>query len=299
MAPAAKRAWYLNLDAEEELRRPGAVNPSRAMVERCARLASRLTGLVPPGDVFWTPGASPPDVRGARGMAWCPTPGALRALRAAGAAASDAPSREVLRAANHRSFSAGVAQCLPGAAYARTEAELDDALRGGSITGAWLLKRPLGYRGGGRLRVRGVALDEAARRWARASLASDGGVQVEPEVERIEDHGQHGYLSRDGRVTWGALTRQVVDAYGAWAATERAGDGALSAEERRALDEVCERVAEALRALGYRGPFGVDAFRWRDPSGSARYCPLCEVNARYSMGWAVGMRDRRVDIGEG
>ncbi len=294
MDPPSHRAWYLNLDAEEELRRPGAVNPSRVVTERCALLASKLRALTPDGDLVWTPGADAPKAHGLRGLAWCPTPHALRALTRAGAMISAAPSIDVLRAANHRSFSSSIIQSLPGAAYVRDESSLEALLAEGALTGVWLLKRPLGYRGGGRLRVRGRALDEQSRRWARASFEREGGVQCEPEVERVEDHGQHGFIARDGRVTWGVLTRQRVDAFGAWEATERIDHDDAPREARA----VWNRVADELRALGYWGPFGIDAFAWRDPSGSARYASLCEVNARYSMGWAAGMEGRRVDLDE-
>lgn len=293
----ARRGWFLNLDAEQELRLPGARTPSRAMIERCRALVASLDGLVPAGDVAWTPGVAAPPCEGRAGIAWCPTPGALAALRSAGATLPEAPSWAVLRAANHRSFSAGVAQTLPGAAYVRTEAALGAVLREGSLTGAWLVKRPLSYRGNGRLRVHGAG-DEAAWRRLRAALAEGEGLQVEPAVERLDDHGLHGFLARDGAVTWGELTRQRVDAHGQWFATERIGDAALDATERAAFWDVRERVAAGLRALGYHGPFGIDAFRWRDPSGAVRYNALCEVNARYSMGWAAGMAGRRVDLDE-
>ena len=85
MVAQAKRAWYLNLDAEEELLHPGAINPSRAVVERCARLAASLAGLVPDGDLVWTPGTDAPKAHGRRAMAWCPTPSARKALARAGA----------------------------------------------------------------------------------------------------------------------------------------------------------------------------------------------------------------------
>jgi hypothetical protein len=42
-------------------------------------------------------------------------------------------------------------------------------------------------------------------------------------------------------------------------------------------------VAEVLRDAGYFGPFGIDAYRWRD--GATQYFnPRSEINARYSMG---------------
>jgi hypothetical protein len=296
VAPPTKRAWLLNLDAEEELRHPGAVNPSRAMIDRCARMASKLTALCAPGDLAWTPGAPLPDARGMIARAWCPTPGALRTLARAGAVLTDVPSWEVLRAANHRSFSSSLAQPLPGAAYVGERSSLEALISTGSCTGVWRLKRPLGYRGGGTLRVRGRTLDERTRQWAAVSFERDGGLQVEPEVERLEDHGLHGHLSREGAVTFGVLTRQRVDAFGAWESTERIGDASLSDDERRASNDVRTRVVDGLRAMGYWGPFGIDAFRWRDPSGAVRYCALCEVNARYSMGWPVGMEGRRVDL---
>jgi hypothetical protein len=55
-------------------------------------------------------------------------------------------------------------------------------------------------------------------------------------------------------------------------------------------------VAQALLEAGYFGPFGIDAFRWVDRAGVERFNPRCEINARYSMGWAVGMGSRRPDL---
>ena len=35
--------------------------------------------------------------------------------------------------------------------------------------------------------------------------------------------------------------------------------------------------------------FGIDAFTWIDNAGRKRLLPRCEINARFSMGWAIGM----------
>jgi hypothetical protein len=290
------RAWFLNLDAEDELSHPGARTPSLATIDRCRRLTARLSGLVPEGDVAWTPGTeNPPRSKGLLGKTWCPTPGALDTLRRAGARVPDAPPVTVLRNANHRAFAAGIAQPLPGATFVKTLAELEAVLGEASPTGVWLVKRALSYRGNGRRRV-SRPLDDATRRWLHKALATGDGVQVEPEVSRLEDHGLHGFLARDGTVTWGVLTRQRIDERGQWLASERVPDTILDHHERDALDTIRERVVEALRTLGYWGPFGIDAFRWRDTTGAVHYNPLCEVNARYSMGWALGMAERRVDL---
>jgi hypothetical protein len=47
---------------------------------------------------------------------------------------------------------------------------------------------------------------------------------------------------------------------------------------------------------GYYGPFGIDAFRWRDQNGKQQWNPRCEINARYSMGWSIGMGQSRPDL---
>jgi hypothetical protein len=49
------------------------------------------------------------------------------------------------------------------------------------------------------------------------------------------------------------------------------------------LTATADRVAHALREAGYRGPFGIDAFRWRDAAGAVHLHPLCEINARLTF----------------
>lgn len=268
------------------------------MRARCEQLVGRVAGLWREGDRVLIPGDALPRAEGAwRGLAWCPTPGALRALKATGARVGEVPPWAVLRAVNHRSFSAKIGQWLPGAAYVRDESELRAALAERSCTDAWLFKKPLGYSGRGRLRMRGDEPDAHSWQWLRAALAEGEGLQVEPAVERVADYGLHGYVAREGSVTWGALTEQRCDANGQWLESLRAKDAALTASARDELSEVGERVAAALGAAGYWGPFGIDAFAWRDESGVVRFNALCEVNARYSMGWAIGMGDVRPDLG--
>jgi hypothetical protein len=161
-----------------------------------------------------------------------------------------------------------------------------------------VLKRPFGFAGRGRLRVTGGVHrgDAAAERWIEASLATGEGLQVEPWVERAGDFALHGYISAGGEPTLGHPTSQRCDAGGAWIASDRAGEAEISALERTALTHAAAEAADALAAAGYFGPFGVDAFRWRDPGGALHFNPRCEINARYSMGWAVGMGTRRPDL---
>ncbi|HEU4538255.1 MAG TPA: hypothetical protein VFS00_29240, partial [Polyangiaceae bacterium] len=97
---------------------------------------------------------------------------------------------------------------------------------------------------------------------------------------------------RAGACRLGAPTEQRCDERGAWVDSRVAPAGALADAERRALADAGAKAAEALHRAGYFGPFNLDAFRWRGPDGAPRFNPRCEINARYSMGWAVGMGAR-------
>jgi hypothetical protein len=290
----------LNLDAEDELARPAGYTPSRAVQARVAALRTRLQGLVPAGDVVLAPeapalpsGAVPGEFEG---RAWCPTPRALRAWCAAGVTAPPVPPLAVLRRVNHRAFCAALGQTLPGARFVTDWNELRATVACSSPTGQWLLKRPFGYTARGRLRVRARELDGPARAWIAASLSRGEGLQVEPWVERAGDVGLHGFVAPAGGVTLGAPTVQAMDAAGAWTGSTRAAPGALADDEWHALYAAAEEAAAALHTAGYFGPFGIDAFRWIDAGGTRRFNPRCEINARYSMGWAVGMGSTRPDL---
>ena len=289
------RAWLLNFDAEVELADPSARTMSRAMEARSQALVERVRGLLGPGDVVIVPGIRVPDHVG---RAWCPTPRAMAAIARAGARGPAAPTIAVIHRVNHRRFCADLGQMLPGARYVTSRAELDATLA--TSEGAWVLKRPFGFAGRGRLRITGglQCTNAAARRWIETSLATGEGLQVEPWVERAGDFAMHGHVSATGELTLGDATSQRCDAGGAWIASERAGEGELSALEHAALTSAAAEAAHALAAAGYFGPFGVDAFRWRDAGGTLHFNPRCEINARYSMGWAVGMGTRRPDLEE-
>jgi hypothetical protein len=257
-------------------------------------LTGKVRDLLGPGDVVLAAGTRAGE--GRHGRAWCPTPQALSALARAGARLPAAPPVEVIRRVNHRRFCADLGQGLPGARYVATRAELASAVGAGK--GRWVLKRPFGFAGRGRLRVTAGRLGAAEERWIDASLASGEGLQVEPWVERAGDFALHGHLSPSGAILLGEPTVQRCDASGAWIESARAEPGALSAPEREALFGATEEAAQALLSAGYFGPFGVDAFRFRDLGGALHFNPRCEINARYSMGWAIGMGARRPDLEE-
>jgi hypothetical protein len=303
-------AWVLNFDADDELARPAGYTPSRAVAARAPALVERVAPLVCPGDVVIEPrpgGAFDPASRAPTaliGRAWCPTPRALAVLRRAGVAPAPAPPLDVLRRANHRRFCAELGQPLPGARYVAALDELEAVIAGPSPAGHWLLKRPFGFAGRGRLRVAEGALEASARRWVLASLApralnvGDVGLQVEPWVERRGDFSLHGHVSRNGAIRLGEPCVQRCDARGAYLDAARAAAGDLDERERRDLEAAAAEAGRALADAGYFGPFGVDAFRWADERGRLLFNPRGEINARYTMAWATGMGGARPDLEE-
>lgn len=291
------RAWFFNFDADDELADPSARTPSRAAIERARALAERPTirALLAPGDVIVPePPGSGREAQGLAGRAWCPTPRALEALARAGVTPPEAPAMDVLRRVNHRRFSFDLGRALAGATWATTRAAVEHALGGRSPTGSWLLRRPFGFAGRGRLRFELARRDAAIDRWIDRSLASGEGIELAPWVDRLADFALHGHVSRPGTVVFGEPTVQRCDDTGAWVESTRAIDE-LARGEREALFLACETAATALRDAGYFGPFGIDAFRYRDAEGAIGFEPRCEINARYSMGWSVGMGERRPD----
>jgi hypothetical protein len=287
-------AWVLNLDAEDELAHIGAHTPTAALTARVEALVPtlRASGLLAPHDVVAWPGNA--TAHGLEGRAWCPTRWALAQLERAGAKVPRAPSMEVLLRVNHRRFANALGQALPGAGFAENAMELEALLSRGpdvSVEKCWVLKRPLGYAGRGRRKISANARVPADDAWIEASLRA-GGVQVEPWVQRELDVGLHGFLDEPGTLTSGRPTLQEIDAQGTWRATQIAAPGALSADELELLQRTLEQTAHALHGAGYFGPFGIDAFRWRAPDGTLAFQPRCELNARYSMGWAAGLAGR-------
>jgi hypothetical protein len=293
---AVQRLWLLNFDADDELARPVGYTPAAAVLTRFASLATRLLGLIPPGDAVLEEWNEKPEVpRGAfEGRAFCPTPRALRVLRGAGATLSEAPSLEILRRVNHRAFCSELGSFLPGARYVRNRHDLGATLE--SRVGPWVLKRAFGFAGRGRQRLRSNEVDASVEPFVRASIDSGEGLEVEPWVDRVLDVGLHGHISGSGRITMGDPTRQDVDDAGAWIESTPLVSGTLVSAELEALRNEGERTAEALFRAGYFGPFGIDAFRWKDETGRLRFNPRSEINARYGMGWAIGMGDRRPDL---
>lgn len=286
-------AWVLNFDADTELGRPGAVTPSEARRARMVDLVERARGLLEDGDVVVDGATASRSIR-YLGNAFCPTPSALRKLSAIGAKIPPFPRLDVLRQVNHRRFSADLGPPLAETREIRSETDLREGLGRSSPRGYWLLKRPFGFSGQGQLRVGEGSVPEVAKAFVKLVLLEGESLWMEPWHQRCLDASLHGYLSVENVLTLGDPVVSDIDERGAWRGARRADEGELSLEETVALEDAARRGARALREAGYFGPFCVDAFRYHTATGTA-FHPACEINARYTMAWALGMGRRRPD----
>lgn len=291
---AARRlAWVLNLDADLELAAGRGYTPKRSVREAMQAFVPLLArSLLGPDDMLVDESTEPLSARGFSGRAFCPTPRALEVLRRAGAEPEPHPSADALRRVNSRAFVAALGPMLPGAAFVSdleaVRAKLDEAPPAIAIGGAWRVKRAFGMTGRGQRVVVARTATEADLAFARAGLA-EGGVQIEPNVAVEKEYAMHGMLGADAALRLGKLVEQRCDPRGAWLSTETiASPTAFDVEVEARLAEQGARVARALSEAGYFGPFGMDAFAYRELDGAVRLQPLSEVNARYSMGYAIG-----------
>jgi hypothetical protein len=281
-------AWVLNLDADLELGAGPGWSPKSsvraAMAPHVARLAAMLLER---GDTLVSDRTIRGEARGRRGRAFCPTNRAIAALRLAGAEPDPHPSHEVLRTVNSRAFCAAMGPTLPGARFALALEEAIEAMRQEPPVGrGWRIKRAFGMAGRGQQRVFAGELSAPIRSSLAAAIASDGGVMLEPDVAIERELGVHGYVTASREVHLGRVVAQRCDAHGQWLSTEIAEDLPLAIHD--ALVAEAERVAARLSAAGYFGPFGIDAFTYRDGDGTLRLQPRSEINARYSMGFPIG-----------
>jgi hypothetical protein len=294
---AARRfAWVLNLDADLELAVPHGYTPKRTVLEAMkpyvALLAKSLFGS---GDrlVDEAFSALPASERATyTGRAFCPTPRAIAALRRAGVEPEPHPGADILRRVNARAFSASLGQTLPGASFVTDlEAACAALAESPPIGNGWRAKRNFGMTGRGQ-RVLTSALDDADRAFLRAGLA-EGGVQIEPNLSIDAEYGIHGMIGTGGDSALGVVVRQICDARGAWLATEPVRSATqYDLETAAAIRVEAERVAAALASGGYFGPFGVDSYVYRSENGNLDIQLRSEINARYSMGFAIGFLGR-------
>jgi len=278
-----KFAWVLNLDAELELSRLNFEYVARTkLLQQLAIHGQGSRALLGPEDVLLEPGSTS-QLDGFVGRAWCPTPLACKRISAAGVQPEPHPEAAVLRCVNHRLFAHQAGGGLPEQGYFTQRAPLEELLR--RAERPWLLKRPLSFAGRGQQRFYGQISDKQWS-WLDLSLARDGLI-AEPLVTIVMEVSLHGFVWQSGRYELGRACVQQVSDRGVFRGVRLARAGELQPAEAAALHERAEAVAGLLHAAGYFGPFGIDGYRYRVGDAPA-FCALSEINARYTMGFAVG-----------
>ncbi|MGJ8657228.1 MAG: DUF455 family protein [Akkermansiaceae bacterium] len=169
-----------------------------------------------------------------------------------------------------------------------------DCVREFAEGGDVLLKAPLSSAGRGHLRLQGGEWTAAARAWLDKVLAQQGGVVVEPWLERVMDFSAQYEVSKDGIKLVG-MTRVINDPAGRYLGTFVHHKWTSGLEPT--LTEFLFREAgvmqlykvEVPKLLGelldddYRGNFGVDAMVY-EAEGDLQLRKVVEVNPRMTMG---------------
>jgi hypothetical protein len=290
--------WHLNLDAEEELARPSG--PRTVLIPEAARKAAE--SLLQPGDEVLTD-ASISHNRAAIGRAWMMTPRAVRALEGTGVTVARHPPLGILQKANSRALSSELRaqhpdrHALASVYCASTDSAFEflEAHR----TDTWMLHRNFGCAGRSKMKAGPGPLEPAAQRWIAASFRHGiAGLEIAKWVLCTGEFALHGFVQTPElgtQLVQGQATRQVCNAAGVWERSALLQPGELSDNEKLSFEQAFQDAAEALVQIGYFGPFGIDAFRYIQ-DGATGFHALSEINARYTMGWVIGMNGARPDL---
>lgn len=160
-------------------------------------------------------------------------------------------------------------------------------------------KEVLGLAGSNAIRLWEPELLEAQRRWMADGFDRGQSLIIEPWLDRVLDFSLQYEMGAEGlrrRGCTGLLNDHRGQFQGNYAAPNHTRSlpesilHALPAHPGRFdwLQAVFKVVADALedklRAAGYTGPVGIDAFVYRDARGAPRLKPVVEINPRYTMG---------------
>jgi len=293
--------------------------PSQSALATASSRGALLRVFAREGDRLWTPAAvdEAPGVILESGplrdlpaageiLAWCETPEVASLRHDSRDPLPDlsgplhevvwrlpVPSPTVVAAVHHRAFYLHVAEdlgvTLPGARMVESLPELERILGARDAPGAWVVKAPLSA--AGRHRHLGSSLDDPkARRTVERLFARHGPLLFEPWMDRVADFGVSALLTASGLRVVG-VHGQRVDAKGQFLGIDL--EPVLSPADRERLVSTTEAVAAELRRAGYLGPFGIDAWSYRNADGSIALHPLGEINARMTFGlvaWTLAER---------
>lgn len=264
--------------------------PPEDVLERLGALATLLRAFAEDYDVLWTPRAvgpeRVPDV-----------PGIARPLLVSGPRPTPregdvvwGDATEAAAACNDRRLAFEIQRSLgcdlPGTSVVEDVSGIPDAVRAAaaaSPTAMWIAKAIHSAAGRGRVGGKGATADDAHRGGVEKLIGLHGAAVVEPWMPRVRDYGVCASAMPGGAADDVVVHTLENTPRGDFRGIVNPARG-LTDDESAALRRAVDAVAHALDARGYRGPFGIDAFRWRDAAGADRFLPVCEINARLTFG---------------
>jgi len=305
------RLFFGNFDFEHQLADPGH-QPAHRLIRIAAERAAAWLSIADEGDYLWCPlPISPAFVEKLETLGlprvipvseisqipenvefvpWGWTRAVFK-LAQAHRWKFTAPDLSAVRAVNARQFSFGLETewCLglPGATAIQHTDDLSAALRRAhTYSPRVVIKANFGMSGRERILVTG-ALSSPQRGWIHKRLAEQGALFIEPWVERLDEVGIQLQIPARGSPELLGVTRLVCDELGqyrgSWFTTPHQSGSEFIHRWQPAID-VALRAAERMQALGYFGPVGIDAMRYRSDDGTIHLRPLQDINARWTMG---------------
>jgi uncharacterized ferritin-like protein (DUF455 family) len=162
-----------------------------------------------------------------------------------------------------------------------------------------VVKQALGLAGQNALRLWEPEVLATQKRWLEHAFAQGRRVVIEPWLERVADFSVQLEMTPQGLelIGYAGLINDQRGQFQAnWAAPDFArrlpasvtdcfrGHPEAARQLPRLYPELLPRLAAQLRAADFVGPFGLDAFVYRDATGACRLKPIVEFNPRYTMG---------------
>ncbi len=174
----------------------------------------------------------------------------------------------------------------------------------------FLLKRAFSTAGSGIVPLREEEIAPLAEHPFSDAVAHEGGILLEPRHDRVFDFSVQ-YRLETGRLRFVGFVEQVVRGLGGYRGSLCRGKFC------KELDPVLARflmheclplygdegplaadLAAWASARGYEGPLGIDAYVHRRNDGTLVLRPVCEVNARHTMGLVALELRRRIAPGK-
>ncbi len=300
-----------NLDAEESwarIRRPGLPRPnlSRAARRRMAAVGSLLRIFCRPQDRLWLPGPLDaqrlpihpglprPELEFGEPKGLAPTE-SLQVWGCTPDWVSSVSTVEIAARVNDRAHTFALAQrlglSLAGSRFFDSfedfegflELELPELSRSGGST-PWVLKAPLSAAGRSRLIHDPKSRLRPQEKSIRRLFHQHGSLLWEPWLERTDDYGLLLEVGPSGAISKPQIHRQQIGPTGGFLGIELTSELGLSDEQRERVEKTARNVADHLAKDGYRGPVGIDFWRYRRSDGRLGLNPLGEINARMTFG---------------